>query len=89
MYYNYYATQVMKHYGGDQWTNWNNQMRDYLIETQGKKGNVKGSWYLAADHAGKKGGRLYSTALATMTLEVYYRFLPIYKDRSAEDDFEL
>jgi len=89
MYYNYYATQVMKHYGGNQWTNWNNQMRDYLIETQGKKGNVKGSWYLAADHAGKKGGRLYSTALAAMTLEVYYRFLPIYKDQSAEDNFEL
>ena len=23
MYYNYYATQVMRHYGGEYWENWN------------------------------------------------------------------
>jgi len=34
MYYNYYATQVMRHYGGDDWKKWNKAMRDYLIAQQ-------------------------------------------------------
>ncbi len=89
MYYNYYGTQVMKHYGGEQWTTWNGKMRDYLVNTQSKTGNTAGSWYQAYHHAGERGGRLYSTALACMTLEVYYRYLPIYKDQSDDDDFEL
>ena len=29
---------------------------------------------------GTKGGRIYCTALATLTLEVYYRFLRLYDD---------
>ena len=34
MYYNYYATQVMLHYGGDEWTKWNSVMRDHLVSTR-------------------------------------------------------
>ena len=30
MYYNYYATQVLHHYGGYEWVKWNGAMRDYL-----------------------------------------------------------
>ena len=89
MYYNYYGTQVMKHYGGEEWNNWNNEMRDYLVNTQSKEDVTAGSWFQAHEHGGGKGGRLYSTALACMTLEVYYRYLPIYKDQAADDDFEL
>ena len=91
MYYNYYATQIMKQYGGKQWPKWNNKMRDYLVKTQSKEGNETGSWFLGgkSGHSNKRGGRLYSTAMATMTLEVYYRFLPIYSDKSVSDDFEL
>ena len=40
------------------------------------------------DHT-DKGGRLYCTSLATMILEVYYRHLPIYGKKAAEDEFEL
>jgi len=92
MYYNYYATQIMKQYGGPKWDKWNGKMRDYLVKTQNKSGNTTGSWHLGGDkpsHSGTKGGRLYYTAMATMTLEVYYRFLPIYTDKSVTDDFEL
>lgn len=89
MYYNYYATQVMKHYGGDEWTDWNSEMRDYLVKMQGKTGNATGSWFLAQGHAGERGGRLYSTALCCMTLEVYYRYLPIYNKNAGDDDFKL
>lgn len=77
MYYNYYATQVMLHYGGDQWKKWNEVMRDRLVKTQVKEGHAAGSWNLSDTHGGR-GGRLYMTCLCTMTLEVYYRHLPLY-----------
>ena len=79
MYYNYYATQVLHHYGGDEWTKWNEVMREQLVKTQILKGHGTGSWDLADPHGGA-GGRLYMTCLATMTLEVYYRHLPLYDE---------
>lgn len=79
MYYNYYATQVMLHYGGEEWTKWNEVMRDRLVNTQVKEGHAAGSWNLPPGEAhGARGGRLYLTCLSTMTLEVYYRHLPLY-----------
>jgi hypothetical protein len=78
MYFNYYATQVMHQWGGEEWTKWNNVMRERLVQTQKKTGHAAGSWDLADPHGGT-GGRLYMTCLATMTLEVYYRHLPIYE----------
>lgn len=77
MYYNYYATQVMMHYGGEHWRKWNAVMRDHLVNTQVQEGHAAGSWNLADAH-GKRAGRLYMTCLCTMTLEVYYRHLPLY-----------
>ena len=88
LYYNYYATQVMRHHGGEPWDKWNEEMRDYLVETQNRKGHAEGSWYLGKQHT-DKGGRLYCTSLATMILEVYYRHLPIYGKKASEEDFEL
>ena len=81
MYYNYYATQVMHHWGGIEWERWNNIMREHLIRTQVLDGHAMGSWDVADRH-GSSGGRLYMTTLALLTLEVYYRHLPLYqKDR--------
>jgi hypothetical protein len=77
MYYNYYATQVMLNYGGDTWTKWNEVMREQLVSTQIKSGHAEGSWDLSDAHGGVA-GRLYMTCLCTMTLEVYYRHLPLY-----------
>ena len=88
MYYNYYATQVMRHYGGDEWKKWNEVMRDFLVDSQDQKGNAKGSWYFKGDHGSDNGGRLYCTALSAMTLEVYYRHMPLYKDDSMEDIYD-
>ena len=85
MYYNYYATQVVHHYGGDPWVSWNARMRDYLVSKQSKTGHEAGSWHFAVDHAA---GRLWTTALSTVILEVYYRHLPIYQQNSTEDRFE-
>ncbi|MBM4068617.1 MAG: terpene cyclase/mutase family protein [Planctomycetes bacterium] len=78
IYYYYYATQVMHHFGGSAWKAWNEKMRDYLVKTQDNSGPNKGSWSSAGDpHAGS-GGRLMSTSLSLLTLEVYYRHLPLY-----------
>jgi hypothetical protein len=89
MYYNYYATQAMKHFGGKKWKNWNSKMRDFLVKSQDKEGNMAGSWHFDNGHASERGGRLYSTSLACMTLEVYYRYLPLYGDKAANDEFPL
>ena len=59
-------------------------MRDLLIETQ-DQGNVprrphqKGSWSPQGDSISAAGGRMMSTSLALLTLEVYYRHLPLYR----------
>jgi len=84
IYYYYYATQVMHHVGGESWESWNPRMRQLLISTQDqgrdpKRPHQKGSWSPAGDaHAGA-GGRIMITSLALLTLEVYYRHLPLYQ----------
>ena len=90
MYYNYYATQVMRHFGGEPWKVWNESMREYLVRTQAQMGHEKGSWHFpGGGHAGHVGGRLYATSMATMILEVYYRHMPIYQEQASEEDFPL
>ena len=79
MYYDYYATQVLHHYGGELWERWNTRMRDSLVNSQSKAGHTAGSWHFpGGDHGADKGGRLYCTSLAAQTLEVYYRHMPLY-----------
>lgn len=85
-YYNYYATQVMHHYGGETWKRWNKVMRDFLVRTQDRQGHQAGSWWFEGPHT-ETGGRLYTTALACMTLEVYYRYMPLYRDQSTQVNF--
>lgn len=79
MYFNYYASQVLRHIGGPNWERWNPKMREYLVKSQAREGHEAGSWYFAEPHS-TPGGRLYTTAMATMTLEVYYRYMPLYQE---------
>lgn len=80
VYYYYYATQVMHHFGGEAWKEWNDNLRESLIKKQ--ETNLtspnNGSWSPAGDPWGKAGGRLMITSLNLLTLEVYYRYLPLY-----------
>ena len=87
-YYKYYATQVMRHIGGERWTSWNEVMREHLIATQADQGHERGSWHTTDNH-GASGGRHYCTSMATMILEVYYRHMPVYGARALEDEFPL
>lgn len=85
MYYNYYATQVLHHYGGEEWKKWNTVMRDQLIKRQVRKGPAKGSWKPNGPHH-ESGGQLYETALCVLTLEIYYRHLPLFQKLQSSDD---
>jgi hypothetical protein len=87
VYYWYYATQVLHNYGGAEWDAWNRSMRKLLVDSQSKEGCASGSW--DPDRPGKDawspmGGRHYATCLSCLTLEIYYRYLPLYKT-AAED----
>jgi hypothetical protein len=84
IYYWYYATQVLHNYTGYEWDTWNRAMRKLLINTQinSKDTCANGSWDPDApskDAWGAQGGRHMLTALSALTLEIYYRYLPLYK----------
>jgi hypothetical protein len=73
MYYWYYATLAMFQVGGPQWNAWNSKLESAVIKTQRSDGNFAGSWD-PVDPWGEDGGRVYSTALMTLCMEVYYRY---------------
>jgi hypothetical protein len=98
-YYEYYATQVMHHMGGDSWQFWNlgpegkgtGGIRDTLIAkqdkgTDAKHGHQAGSFAVDyPDEGGRafSGGRIMATSLSILSLEVYYRHLPLYRREMA------
>ena len=89
IYFFYYATQVMHHYGGEAWKEWNEAMRETLVKTQDAddKSPTFGSWSAQGDAHGGTGGRLMITSMNLLTLEVYYRYLPLYyRDMGAKKD---
>jgi hypothetical protein len=82
-YYWYYATQVMYHMGGDHWQAWNGRLHPLLVDSQVRQGSMAGSWSPrdpVPDRWGPHAGRLYVTTMNLLSLEVYYRHLPLYKD---------
>jgi hypothetical protein len=80
VYYWYYATLALYQHGGKDWDRWNSKIRDRIVQLQCKTGHQTGSWEPDGSIYGSKGGRIYSTALAALTLEVYYRYLRLYDD---------
>ena len=73
LYYWYYATLALFHAGGDSWSSWNQNLASTLVGSQISSGQLKGSWDPNGVWCGY-GGRVYSTAMATLCLEVYYRY---------------
>ena len=75
----YYATLASFHCGGSQWEGWNQHLQAALLPLQHREaGPLEGSWDPDAVWGGH-GGRVYATALSAMTLEVYYRHLPLHQ----------
>jgi hypothetical protein len=78
VYYWYYATLALYQHGGESWTEWNGRIRDRIVALQRTTGHQTGSWDPDDSLYGAKGGRIYCTALAALSLEVYYRYLRLY-----------
>lgn len=91
LYYCYYATQVVRFYGGEEWRIWNEGtsegngrrtggLPDLLLSLQDRTPANRGSWdpRIDTNHAsfGPNCGRLGSTCFCLLMLEVYYRYVP-------------
>ena len=76
MYYWYYGTYAMYQMGGKHWKGWEAAMKKAVVETQRQDGDEKGSWDPVGPW-GYSGGRVYSTALMTLCIEVYFRYAKV------------
>jgi len=78
-YYWYYATYAINQWGGAAWRDWEKALGRALVPTQRRSAqpdNFHGSWD-PVDAWGEEGGRIYSTALCALMLEVYYRYTKV------------
>ena len=74
-YYWYYGSLALYQQQGPLWKEWNGRLKKLLVGRQKREGDVAGSWDPVGKWAGES-GRLVVTAMATLSLEVYYRYLP-------------
>jgi hypothetical protein len=76
MYYWYYGTLAMFQVGGTRWEKWKKAMDKSVVETQRDDTEFcqyKGSWDPIGPW-GQDGGRVYSTAIMAMCLEIFDRY---------------
>ncbi len=72
------GTHLLHLHGGGAWETWNRKLRSQVVMAQRTTGAASGSWPATGDDA-EAGGDLMQTCLSILTLEVYYRHLPIYR----------
>jgi len=97
LYFWYYSTLALFTLRTEDWRSWNERMRDLLVQAQ----ESDGSWAPISPYANYAGDsrsdRSYTTALAVLMLEVYYRYVTplllvrpeIRKEEEEEDPFDL
>ncbi len=78
LYYIYYMSMAMHQMGGRYWKGWNKPFNEGLRRRQVRQGPDRGSWPVAGSPYGAHGGRVYTTAMACLSLEVYFKYLPMY-----------
>ena len=79
LYGHYYNGQAMINFGGTTWKNYNKLFRDDVLNAQNPDGSFKppgGGNAINGTATTYVGNVHYRTCLATLMLEVYYRFLP-------------
>lgn len=72
-YYWYYASYALYQWGGKDWRQWEDSILA-VADAQIKEGEEQGSWDPSVDPWGSVGGRVYSTSILALLLEVYYRY---------------
>ena len=71
----YYETQSCFNQGGIAWEKWNRMMQPQLIAAQKADGSWKAEGSNLTAQRSDKDGVHYRTALCTLMLEVYYRYV--------------
>ncbi|MFN3189456.1 MAG: hypothetical protein ACE361_02950 [Aureliella sp.] len=79
VYFWYYATLALFQLQDDDWTVWNRAIKQRLLETQRPPYDSEAGSWMPDKMWGGYGGRVYSTAMSCLCLEVYYRYLPMYQ----------
>ena len=74
-YMNYYAMQAHFQAGEQAWSTWHPRVRDLLLESQA----ADGSWPGWQEERLNGPAKCYSTAMGSITLEVYMHYLPAYQ----------
>jgi hypothetical protein len=84
MYYWYWGTLAMFQVGGEVWGKWNEALKEAVVEHQHLAGSGAraGSWDPVGPWGVQDGGRVYSTALMTLCLEIYYRYDRVHGERA-------
>ncbi|MEZ0275333.1 MAG: prenyltransferase/squalene oxidase repeat-containing protein [Roseimicrobium sp.] len=85
MYGWYYYHQAFFQYGGEEWEYWNEIVLPQILKAQQPDGSWKPNG--AAHNPAAGGDNVYSTALCTLMLEVYYRYLKV-GDREQKSMFD-
>jgi hypothetical protein len=78
MYYWYYGTLAMHQWGGQAWDRWHQALKAVVLDHQQSFGCATGSWD-PKDPWGEDGGRVYSTAILTLSLETPYRYKRLFE----------
>jgi hypothetical protein len=72
----YYNTQAIFQKGGSKWSSWNNKFAPMLIEAQ----DASGAWKPPSElNEELSKDIVYTTGFCTLSLQVYYRILPSFK----------
>ncbi|HEY7313045.1 MAG TPA: prenyltransferase/squalene oxidase repeat-containing protein, partial [Gemmataceae bacterium] len=77
-YFHYYAIQAFYQAGGKEWNDWHPRVRELLLEKQ----NKDGSWDVPGGSEANlvtPTSKIYSTAMATLVLNIYMHYLPAYQ----------
>lgn len=79
VYFWYYATLALFQLQDENWRVWNQAMKARLLTTQIPVYEKQAGSWNPDQIWGGYGGRVYSTAMSCLCLEVYYRYLPMYQ----------
>jgi hypothetical protein len=66
LYFNLYATKLLRNLGGAPWETWRDDLRGVLDKARDHDGHQAGSVSIKGDHGVESGGRLYCTTISMM-----------------------
>jgi len=80
----YYTSLCMVQNQTEPWKKLNSRIRDSLIQSQNQTNATDplyGSWPVEL-RWGDRAGRVFTTALSALTLECYYRYIPLHQEQT-------